>query len=108
FGLTGIAIAYAVGSILQNVTIMILVRRELYLQWWDGRYLEWLPQCGAALTVASIALSLATPLNATELATCLIAMYAAAVGVTLLRGLNEDDRQLLRYVRQVVGLATLP
>ena len=38
----------------------------------------------------------------------LIAMYAAAVGATFLRGWHEDDKQLFRHVRQAVRLATLP
>jgi O-antigen/teichoic acid export membrane protein len=107
-GLIGVALAYALGSILQNVTTLILVKRELHLQWWDRRYLEWLPQCGAALAVASIALSLATPFGATELVTCLIAMYAAAVVVTYLRGWHEDDKQLLQHIQQAVRSATRP
>jgi O-antigen/teichoic acid export membrane protein len=107
-GLIGVALAYALGCILQNVTTLILVKRELHLQWWDRRYLEWLPQCGAALAVASIALSLATPFGAAELVTCLIAMYVAAVAVTCLRGWHEEDKQLLHYIQQAVRSTTRP
>jgi O-antigen/teichoic acid export membrane protein len=108
FGLVGVAIAYALVIVLQNVTILILVQRKLYLQWWDWRYLEWLPQCGAVLAVASIALFWTRPFSAAELATYLIAMYAGAVAVTFLRGWHENDKQLLRYIRQAVRSATLP
>ena len=108
FGLIGVAIAYALVIVLQNVTILILVQRKLYLQWWDWRYLEWLPQCGAVLAVASLALFLTRPFSAAELATCLIAMYAGAVAVAFLRGWHEDDKQLLRHIRQAVRSATLP
>jgi O-antigen/teichoic acid export membrane protein len=107
-GLIGVALAYALGSVLQNVTTLILVRRELHLQWWDWRYLEWLPQCGAILAVASIARSLATPFSAAELATCLTAMYAGALAVTCLRGWHKDDKQLLRHIQQAIRSATLP
>jgi O-antigen/teichoic acid export membrane protein len=108
FGVLGVALAYALVIVLQNVTILILVRRELHLQWWDWRYLEWLPQCGAALAVASLALFLAGPLNAAELATCLIAMYAGAVAMTCLRGWHEDDKQVFRHIQQAFRSATLP
>ena len=107
-GLTGVAIAYALVIVLQNVTLLILVRRELHLQWLDRRYLEWLPQCGAALAVASVALFLTRPLSAAELAICLIAMYLGAVAVTFLRGWHENDKQLFRHIRQAVRSATLP
>ena len=108
FGLTGVAIAYALVIVLQNVTLLILVRRELHLRWLDRRYLEWLPQCGVALAVASIALFLTGPLSAAELAICLIAMYLGAVAVTFLRGWHENDKQLFRHIRQAVRSATLP
>jgi hypothetical protein len=81
---------------------MILVRWKLGVQWWDERYLEWLLQGGAAFAVVSIVLSLPRPLNAITLAICLMAMYAAAVAVSLLRGWHEDDKQLLRYSRHAV------
>src|SRR6516164_5513199 len=108
FGLTGVAIAYVLAIVLQNVTLLILVRRELHLQWWNRRYLEWLPQCGAALAVASVALFLPRPLSAAEQAICLIAMYLGAVAVTFLRGWHENDKQLLRHIRQAIRSATLP
>ncbi len=102
FGLTGVALAYALSVVFSNATLMILVWRKLGVQWWDRRYLEWLPQCAAAFAVASFALFLPTPLNAAELATFLVAMYAAAIGMTFLRGWHDDDKQLLRHVRQAV------
>jgi O-antigen/teichoic acid export membrane protein len=108
FGLTGVAVAYALIIVLQNVTFLILVQRKLHLQWWDRRYLEWLPQFGAALAVASIALSLTRPLSAAELAICLVAMYVGAVAVTFVRGWHENDKQLFRHIRQAVRSATLP
>lgn len=102
FGLTGVALAYALAVVFMNVALIILVQQKLGVRWWDRRYLEWLLQCVAAFAVASIALYLLTPLNVAELAACLIAMYAAAVGATFLRGWHEDDKQLLGHVRQAV------
>lgn len=102
FGLTGVAVAYALAVVFMNVALMILVRQKLGVRWWDRRYLEWLLQCVAVFAVASIARYLLTSLNAAELAACLIAMYAAAVGASFLRGVHEDDKQLLRHVRQAV------
>jgi O-antigen/teichoic acid export membrane protein len=102
FGLTGVALAYALAVVFMNVALMILVRQKLGVRWWDRRYLEWLLQCAAAFAVASIARYLLTSLNAAELAACLIAMYTAAVGASFLRGVHEDDKQLLRHVRQAV------
>ena len=109
FGLIGVVLAYSLTVVFQNVMMMILVRRKLSMRWWDRRYLEWLPQCGAAIAVAAIALSLPAPFNAVEVvATCFMAMYAAAIGVNFLRGLHADDKELIRYVRQAVRVRLRP
>ena len=62
FGLTGVAVAYALAVVFMNVALMILVRRKLGIRWWDRRYLEWLLQCVAVFAVASIARYLLTSL----------------------------------------------
>ena len=102
FGLIGLALAYALAAAFERVTTMILVRRRLGIRWWSRRYLEWPLQWGAVCAVGFTALSLRKPLNAAELAVCLVAIYAAAIGVTFLRGLHEDDKQLLGHIGQAV------
>ena len=98
FGLNGAAFAYAISSVFTNLTLIILIRRELGVRWWDRRYLEWLAQCGAALGMG-LAATFLGPLNAAALLICLLCMYVATIAVTFLRGLHEDDKELLRNVR---------
>ena len=99
FGLIGIAIAYALATVSMNLVLLILVQRKLSVRWYDQRYFEWLPQCLGVSLTACIALILPRPLNAMELAAFLGAMYMAALGVTLFRGLHEDDKLLVKHVQ---------
>jgi hypothetical protein len=78
---------------------MMLVRHKLRLHWWDRRYLAWLFQVAAALDVGVSGVMWFAPTGPAELITTLMAMYAAAIGATFLRGLHEDDRDLLRHIR---------
>jgi O-antigen/teichoic acid export membrane protein len=109
FGLIGVAAAYAIATIFQNITILLLVRRKLHVQWWERRYMEWLPQAVAPIMIAFIILVMRMPVKAVELAVSLPAMYAAAIGAIFLRGWHEDDKELFQHVRRTIrSAATSP
>ena len=99
WGLLGAAAVAALDIVFVNVAVIVLVRRKLRLRWWDRRYLAWLFQGAASLGVGVSGATWLVPTGPAGLMTALIAMYAAAIGVTFLRGLHEDDRELFRHVR---------
>jgi O-antigen/teichoic acid export membrane protein len=107
-GLIGVALASGLAAVFGNMSLMALVRKKLDVRWWDHRYSDWLPQCGATLAATSIALFLPTPLNATRLITCLAVMYGATLGATFVQGWHEDDKLLLRHVQQAVRARLRP
>ena len=105
FGLIGVAVACATAIIVQNITILLLVRRKLHVQWWERRYLEWLPQAAGSIMIAIAILVMRMPVNAVELAVSLPAMYAAAIGTIFLRGWHEDDKELFLHVERTIRSA---
>jgi O-antigen/teichoic acid export membrane protein len=98
WGLLGAAAASALGIVFSNVAVMTLVRCKLRLHWWDRRYLAWLSQGAAALGVGVSGVMWLDPTGAAGLITILMAMYAVAAGATVLRGLHNDERDLLHHI----------
>ena len=106
FGLIGAAIVIAVSTIFQNLMALLLAKRTLGLIWADPRYLRWLAPLAASLA-AGIGMAMLGPSSpsATFLALYLVILYGIFHGVSLLQGLHEDDRELLRHLRAKLGVA---
>jgi len=106
-GLLGIAIATAATNAFINISIMLALRRKLGLRWGNRRFLGWLlPSCAACAVGGGIIYSgLGT--GPVALAAILILMYATFAAVVFLQGLNEDEKDLLRYLSdRLVGRRT--
>lgn len=99
FGLIGVAIASAISATFINFAIMLMLRRRLALRWWNRRFLGWLlPSCAAGAVGLGFDY-LWTGAGPIALAVILVCMYAAFAIVLLLQGINDDEKDLLRYLR---------
>jgi O-antigen/teichoic acid export membrane protein len=102
FGLLGIAITTVATNAFINISIMLVLRRRLGLRWWNRRYLGWLlPSCAAGAIGGAVVYS-GYDVGIVALAATLAAMYAAFAAIVFLQGLNEDEKDLLRYLRDRV------
>lgn len=106
YGLTGAAVVIAISTIFQNLVALISARKALGIRWADPRYIRWLAPLALSLAAGTGAAMFgpADP-GATLLALYLVMLYGIFHGVSLLQGLHEDDRELLRHLRAKLGLA---
>ncbi len=98
FGLAGVAVSVAIGTIFANLAAFLSARKYLKLRWWDSRYLKW----GLPLALATVAgLGMRAFAGAGGLPVVLLGglaiMYLTALSTSLLQGLNNDDKELLRH-----------
>jgi O-antigen/teichoic acid export membrane protein len=99
FGLVGIAVTVAAGTIFNNVASFYVAKRRLNLRWYDERFRKWMLPLAMA-TGVGLAGWFAFPIqNALTLIACLASLYAVFFGAMLAQGLHEDDRELLRQVQ---------
>jgi len=98
FGLMGAAVALSAGTVVTNLANLVLVRGRLQLVWLDVRYRAWIGEIAAALAVAFSFLHFSPGLGAVALASAMMLMYLAALAATLLSGLHEDDREVIRFI----------
>jgi O-antigen/teichoic acid export membrane protein len=99
FGLLGVAIVHAITAVFINAAVMVLLRSRLGLRWWHRRFAGWLlPSCAAVCVGAGIIYS-GLNIGFVVLAVTLALMYATFSGVVLLQGVNEDEKDLLRHLR---------
>lgn len=104
YGLLGVALSVLANSIFHNVWTLLVVHDKLGLQWWDKRYLSWIVPATVTCIVGYLAVRTISVSSAPVLALDLVVMYAAFTGVSLLQGLNDDDRELLAQVRRQLAL----
>jgi len=108
FGLVGASFAMCVSILFVNVFEFVVARKQIGLRWSDGRYLRWIVPTLASLAAALI-VRWAGPaeVGAVLLAAYLGCLYAIYHGISLIRGLHDDDRVLLRHFRdKFAGLRT--
>lgn len=98
FGLVGVAVATAAGAVFIAAALLIVVRRQLGLRWWNERYLGWLAPAAVSAGLGLAALYAGFPLGAVSLAAILIAIYASFALVLYIQGLHDDERDLLRHI----------
>lgn len=97
-GLLGVAIATALTMTFINISIMLALRRRLGLRWWNRRFAGWLlPSCAASAVGIGVIYS-GYDAGAFSLAATLVIMYGAFATVVFLQGINEDEKDLLRYL----------
>jgi O-antigen/teichoic acid export membrane protein len=99
FGIVGAAVATAVGWLIGNPVLIVIARRKLDLHWWSRRQLGWLLPTLATLLFGVVARGIGLGAGATSLGGILIGMYIAFLGISLIRGLHQDDIVLLRDFR---------
>jgi O-antigen/teichoic acid export membrane protein len=100
FGLVGVAVATAAQSIFINIAVMWLLRTSLRLRWWNQRYIGWLAPTFASIIVAGVVFYSGAAYGAMLLGATLVAVYLSFGTVVLLQGLNEDERDLLIYLKK--------
>lgn len=100
FGLIGGAWVLAAAIVIQNLVVLHYAKKTLAITWWDNRYLKWIMPSVAAL-LAGLGLLVFEPHpGSLSLVVSLIILYSAFHGVSLLQGLHDDDRELLRHLRE--------
>lgn len=99
FGLLGAAVTALCSSVVVNAWVMVLVRRHLGVRWWDPRFRRWLMPGLATTAVAALVASVPWLPGPMRLGFALVLMYSAFAAASLMEGLNEDDRELFRYLR---------
>lgn len=105
FGLTGAAVAITISIVFQNLVALWAARSKLGIRWADRRYLGWIVPFAASFLVAVGALMLGPQKpGAGLLVLYLVLLYGVFHGVSLARGLHEDDRELLSHLRTKLGL----
>jgi O-antigen/teichoic acid export membrane protein len=102
FGLAGIAVTVAAGTVFNNVASFYVAKRRLGLHWYDERFKKW-PLPLVMATSAGLAGWFVFPdANAYSLVSCLVSLYGVFFAALLAQGLNEDDRELLGRVRMLL------
>jgi O-antigen/teichoic acid export membrane protein len=99
YGITGAAIGLTVGLIFLNVIALAAAQAALGLRWADRRFVSWLLPLAA--TVASALLLKGFGPDARSggsLILIVIILYAVFFVSSLVQGLHEDDRDLLRHL----------
>lgn len=98
-GLLGVAVSNAITMIFINVAVIVVLRRRLGFRWWNRRFLGWLPPSLAAIAVGLAVLYFGIGHGAVALALTLMAMYVAFAATLLAQGINDDERDLLRHLK---------
>jgi O-antigen/teichoic acid export membrane protein len=106
FGLNGTAVTVAAAIVFLNAAEFTVARQKLGLKWWSSRYAKWLlPAIVAGASL--LALREFAPMwhAALELAGAFLLVNFIFHLVSLMQGLNHDDRALILHTRDRLGLA---
>lgn len=104
FGVVGAGIAVLLGDIFSKLVIIAVMQRQHGIMWYDPRFRRWMLPAGAA-TAVLLAARLVLPesgtlaLQAAGLIAAAVLAYAAFFAANVAQGLHEDDRALLKMVR---------
>lgn len=107
WGLNGAAVTAAVAMTFINIAEFALARRRLGLRWWSPRYIKWPLPSIAAAAAALLFRAFAPAGGMIELVTGFVLLYASFHLVSLVQGLNQDDRELLSHLRARLGRAAV-
>lgn len=105
FGLVGVACVITGSVVFINIAEYWVAKKAVQLRWSDRRYLRWI-----APTLASCIVGLTTKwygpaeVGPVLLGAYLVALYGAFHAVSLLQGLHDDDRELLNYLLDKLGV----
>lgn len=108
FGIAGAGLAVLFGNIFNKGVAIWLVQTRLKISWYDPRFRGWvLPSVasGAALLALRPMLSGIETLGsqAAGLLGATLLTYAVFFGINIATGLHEDDRELIRAVRERIA-----
>jgi len=99
FGLIGGAWVLAAAIVIHNLVVLHYAKKYLAITWWDSRYMKWiLPSVTTLLTGLGLLVIEPHP-GSLSLLVSLIILYTVFHGVSLVQGLHNDDRELLRHLR---------
>jgi O-antigen/teichoic acid export membrane protein len=106
FGLTGVAVTFAVEYVLSAAYTVSLIRRRLGMRWANRRFARWILP-GAATIFAGVGMHFMEAVSGpVTLGLAFFTMYALHVGVSLIQGLHDDDKTLLLHIRnKITGAA---
>lgn len=105
FGMVGMALAMSAGILFINVAEYLVARRHIHLRWWNRRYLSWMmPVLAACIVGVVIAATVQTSTGPVQLFAYLVLLYAVFHGVSILQGLHQDDKEMLRQIGIRLGV----
>lgn len=102
-GLLGAAVTLALWSFFEKLTSLYMARRHMEFQWSDARYLQWWAPI-ASCALLGFCINYYNSEKSVALLVLAISIQVLAFhAVSLLRGLNSDDLELLRSL-PIVGI----
>lgn len=96
-GLWGASLAIAICVVFINLFCLHLAHYHLHLKWRDPRYFKWIIPGLSSLAVGCFLRFCLKSNGIPMLIIGLTSLYLVFHGISLLQGLHEDDRELLRH-----------
>lgn len=105
FGIVGVALVLSASNIFINVSQFLALKMQMRFRWSDRRYLDWVWPVLSAAT-AGLAAKAYGPTDAgpIQLAVYLVLLYGVFHGASVLQGLHDDDREVLRQIGLRLGM----
>lgn len=104
-GLVGMALAMSAGILFINMAEYVVARRHINLRWWNRRYFGWvMPVVAASLVGVMTKVHGQVDAEPMQLLAYLVLLYAVFHGVSMLQGLHQDDKEMLRQIGIRLGL----